>query len=260
MSCNDHYVKHLDVITHLSEQLKARNPGFPISIVLIGSAARGTETSFSDIDLLILSDQVATVPDKRGQFHIHVKSVPEFLQKLREGDDFTAWCTRYGILVQDAGHWRKITEAPEAGIWPDWSKKITHGIRRLLLATTLLETGDKDAASEEALYAAGHVSRALLLRSGVFPLSRPELPFQMRTAGYSHLASNLEDLLHGETGVNLIKRTLGYCKKLLCHPDKDAYRRLATELTQGSEKKSHKHNLRTRAIDRQSRLSNRPSR
>ncbi len=65
MSCNDHYVKHLDVITHLSEQLKARNPGFPISIVLIGSAARGTETSFSEPLMLGVQALQGLFPAKR---------------------------------------------------------------------------------------------------------------------------------------------------------------------------------------------------
>ena len=65
------------------------------------------------------------------------------------------------------------------------------------MAFELLEVGDVDAASEELLFAASHVARAVLLKQGVFPLSRPELPSQLKDVDPS-LAGLLAELIEGE--------------------------------------------------------------
>ena len=67
----------------------------------------------------------------------------------------------------------------------------------------MLEVEDSDAASEEFLFAASHIARATLLRAGVFPLSRPELPSQLKAVD-PNLARLLELLMTGDTdAVNL---------------------------------------------------------
>ena len=243
MKNNGQEGKHSELLAELYGQLTNLNPGLSISTVLVGSASRGTETYRSDIDVLILSDKSPKGPSRQGQFHLHLKSNEEFLKKLREGDDFAAWCVRYGLTIQDTGHWSTIKKSPEASMWPDWSKKILHATRRLVLANTLLETGDGEATHEEALNAAGHVARALLLRSQVFPLSRAELPAQVKNIDYPHLALILEALLGEETSICLVKKALAYSKKLLCHLDPIAYHRLSAELGRGMKKRNPKETL-----------------
>ena len=44
------------------------------------------------------------------------------------------------------------------------------------MAIMALEDDDTAAAAEELLFAASHAARAVLLKSGVFPLSSPSFP------------------------------------------------------------------------------------
>lgn len=68
------------------------------------------------------------------------------------------------------------------------------------MALELLEVGDVEASSEELMFAASHVARAILLKQGVFPLSRLELPAQLRD-GEPDIARLLEDLISGDSTV-----------------------------------------------------------
>lgn len=107
--------------------------------------------------------------------------VADFLHNLRLGDDFESWCVRLGVTLSDGrGCWAAILASEESKQWPRWELKVLHGARRLFLADSLLKMGDNTAASEELVYALGHIARGLLLKSGIFPLSRPELAEQLR--------------------------------------------------------------------------------
>jgi predicted nucleotidyltransferase/uncharacterized protein (UPF0332 family) len=201
-----------------------------VSVVLIGSVARDATTAKSDIDLLLIGATEPKLPPVPANFHVHAMNHEEFLSKLRDGDDLAAWSVRYGVAIQDDGKWAAIVHSPDAKTWPHWQNKVLHATRRLILAKTLLETGDVDSASEEALYAASHVIRALLLRSQIFPLSRAELIKQAQAAGHARLAELLTTLLFGEPDERFVKRTIQYLKKLLVHMDKSEYRRRSAEL------------------------------
>ena len=69
------------------------------------------------------------------------------------------------------------------------------------MALDLLAVGDVEAASEELMFAVTHVARAILLKEGVFPLSRPELPAQLRDSE-PDIARLLEDLISGDPTVS----------------------------------------------------------
>ena len=78
----------------------------------------------------------------------------------------------------------------------------------------MLDVGDIDAASEELMFAASHVARAALLKHGVFPLSRPELPSQLE-AIEPGLARLLDRLIGGDvdavglrSGESLLERQI----------------------------------------------------
>ncbi len=222
-------------------QLRGLNPCQPPSVVLIGSAARGKETPKSDVDLLVLVAPGSKLPPSPASFHVQVITREDSMRRLREGDDFPAWCVRYGVVVQDSGDWEEIATSPEARLWPDWRKKIPHAARRLLLATLLRKTNDEDAAAEETLYALGHTARALLLRSNVFPLSRVELIEQTEAIGFPHLSSLLRDLIYDEPSRTLITQAQLYSKKLLCHLDGLAYREFTAESTRRALTKKRKN-------------------
>jgi len=100
-----------------------------------------------------------------------------------------------------------------------------------------------DAAAEELTYAVTHVARAILLKSNVFPLSRPEMIAQLKELEFPRLADALVELSFGERTDRGIKRTMIYVKRLLVHLDRDRFkkyadsRREARNLKKGSSKK-----------------------
>ena len=116
-----------------------------------------------------------------------------------DGDDYPGWALRFGTPLRDPGGWWAEHAAAEIENphWPDWRPKVEHARKRIRMAFELLEVGDVDAASEELLFAASHVARAILLKQGVFPLSRPELPSQLKDVDPS-LAGLLAELIEGE--------------------------------------------------------------
>jgi uncharacterized protein (UPF0332 family) len=195
-----------------------------ISIILIGSVARSTHTSQSDLDLLVVGDQSPVVERHPNRLHVQALTTKQFVERLRAGDDFAAWCVRYGVPLVASSGWLKIVSSSDAAIWPDWHKKIRHAARRLTLAATLLETGDMIAAAEEMLYAASHTARAILLKRGIFPLSRPEIIRQLREAGHEHLGTVLQDLSYEEPTKAELNRDLLYIKRLLVYLDRPLYR------------------------------------
>ena len=209
--------------------MTAANSGVEFAAVLVGSVARETSTERSDIDVVFVSGERLRHPRCVGRVHAQVFEADEFRGKLRDGDDFALWCVRLGVPLADPGIWAAIAAAPEAAKWPDWKPKLAHATRRLILASHLLKVGDRTAASEEALYAATHVGRALLLRAAVFPLSRPEVVEQLAAAGHRPLVQLLRRLLAEEEDHRFLYQSVRYLKRLLTNLDKGIYARLATQ-------------------------------
>jgi predicted nucleotidyltransferase len=209
------------------ERLREKN-GDEIAVVLVGSVARGCSNEDSDVDLLVIGKERPKVADGLSGLHIQVSSETEFNRNLILGEDFEAWCLRFGVPLYDRGIWARLRRLPI--VWPKWQAKIPHGARRLFMANALFEMGDLDAATEETVYALGHVARGLLLKAGVFPLSRPELAEQVRSLGYPHLARIHEELRrHGRTSPKLIRLAQRYGKKLLSGLDRSGYAHHSSE-------------------------------
>ena len=201
----------------LLNTLKRKGLSDNMTAVLIGSCARGVANNRSDIDLLIVhKDERQIRIGQLGDIHLQQYSRIKFLRKLAEGDDYPSWALRLGIPLHDPdGWWAKQVEIEsENPHWPDWRPKVAYAKKRLNMASELLEVGDLDAASEELMFAASHIARAILLKQGVFPLSRPELPAQLEKfePAIAHL---LENLIHGEMeaaelaqGLSLLKHQI----------------------------------------------------
>jgi predicted nucleotidyltransferase len=197
--------------------------------VLIGSAARGCRTEHSDIDiLLICTKKIGTLPIIPG-YHIKFGTEVDFMRRLAAGEDFEAWCIRLGVTLVDRGVWSRI-KAASGEVWPRWESKVVHGIRRLFLASQLSGGGDMFAAKEELVFVLGHIARALLLRVGTFPLSRPELADQIRALGYVHLADLHERLrICDKPSRKDVSLGLLYSKKLLVYLDRSMYGKIAQD-------------------------------
>jgi predicted nucleotidyltransferase len=216
--------------------------GDGISVVLVGSVARGRSTEESDIDFLVVGEDHPKTTCDLPRYHVQVSNEADFKRNLALGEDFEGWSVRFGLPLYDGGPWARILRSDEATVWPRWQAKIPHAARRLFMASALLRMGDLDAATEETIYALCHVARALLLKAGVFPLSRPELAEQVKALGYSRLAQ-----LHGElrrpngAPLSRIRLAQRYSKKLLLHLDRPVYAKCSREYRERNRAKSHRH-------------------
>jgi hypothetical protein len=220
---------HRATIDRCLDSIAQSNPGIAFTAILVGSVVRGTETERSDIDVVLLAATPLVVIGCDARMHVQAFTYESFATKLRTGDDFAAWCVRLGVPVpQYAAGWQAIVSSPDASVWPDWKHKISHAARRLILADDMRRIGDLTAASEESLYAAAHVSRAILLKSGVFPLSRPELVSQV-SRDNPVLSEILRRLLLQDEDVRFLNRAVRYLKRLLMNLDKAGFGRFAQD-------------------------------
>jgi predicted nucleotidyltransferase len=210
------------------------------AVVLIGSAARGCRTEDSDIDLLVIAkEKLSKLPVILG-YHIKDLTDVEFLNRLRAGEDFEAWCVRFGVPLVGRGLWERVKELG-GDLWPKWETKVIHGSRRLFLASQLSKMGDSMAAREELIFVLGHIARGLLLKAGTFPLSRPELAAQVRSLGYPRLAE-LHERLRSTTPPTKTDLSLSirYSKRLLIHLNRDMFGNLAKDHARVSREKLRK--------------------
>ena len=177
-------------------------------IVLIGSFARGTQMARSDVDLFVLLQEPKR-PKLKAPYGVHLQfeNIERFRQRLEEGDDYAIAALKFGKLLHDSDNlWEELRQQMKSGSWPDWRDKIKRAEHRIRLADELLVIDDIDAATEEYLAVATQISRAILLRHGEYPLSRPELSKQLLARGETMLAADLERLSDGECDKEQIRQ------------------------------------------------------
>jgi predicted nucleotidyltransferase len=229
------------LVTQTLKAIQNARPQNGFAVVLIGSAARDTATSASDLDLLVLASPRIDIPHTADRLHVQSMDEGDFVARLRSGDDFAAWCVRFGVPLATSEFWVNLVKSTEATQWPDWRQKIPHALRRLTLAHSLCESKDLDAATEEALYAATHVGRAILLKNQQFPLSRPEMIQQLRESGCKSLGNLLKTLLYDEPTWSTVRRANRYVKRLLIHLDREQYEAFVRDRRQKRAKKLKAH-------------------
>lgn len=170
-----------------------------LAVVVYGSAVRNVSDS-ADVDLLFIYEDtfpdVSAPPfdvDLRGYDRASVEA------QLCRGHDLLGWAVRYGlVLCERAGYWtdlvsrwREHLSLPDPQISEDRASKAQR------LRVDLLRMGDLPAANEQYLAYLTHTARAKLLRRGIFPGSRPELPEQLRELGEPQLADELVSAMVG---------------------------------------------------------------
>jgi hypothetical protein len=215
---------HQRAVESFLAKLRSLNPARPFAAIVVGSVVRGRETPHSDLDLLVISTDELVRSRQNRPLHVQYFTTQEFLDRMRQGDDFALWCVRFGIPWELSACWSALTESEEAKRWPEWKAKIPHALRRLLLSDDMMKLGDVEAAFEEMLYAVSHVGRAILLKEAVFPLSRPEMVGQLHERRFPQLATLLSALMTRTTDSRTLLRARRYVKKLLVHLDRGAYK------------------------------------
>ena len=177
------------------------------TVLLVGSAARGAATAASDIDMLVIAPRELPRLDVDPNVQLFTMTRKQFLNRLKAGDDFSHWAVRFAKVLSDMpGWWDRALHDPAAASWPDWRRKFKQAAARLSFASKLLALRDYDHAREEYLLSARHFARGALLMRGVFPLSQPELPGQLRQAGCAELARLLDILVSATVDRTVLAR------------------------------------------------------
>ncbi|MCH8994763.1 MAG: nucleotidyltransferase domain-containing protein [Chloroflexi bacterium] len=197
-------------------ELRRRGRLSDATVILIGSVARNVATPESDVDVLVVTPEPLSRWGASSRLHLLLLTRSKFVGQLRSGDDFPQWVARFGrVLSDESGWWQRFLDEPSLAAWPDWKRKREQGAQRLSFASRLYESGDCDNAQEEYLLSTGHVARSVLLRAGLFPLSRPELQQQLRDAGNDELADALKTLASDSAAPAVLKRIDGVIRSNL---------------------------------------------
>jgi hypothetical protein len=152
----------------------------------------------TDVDLLYIHiGQPLPTDDHPLDVDIRQYSADVVPQRIADSQDVLSWAIRFGqIICERNSYWTVLART--------WSQRLPlpnpdvaeQRARRAAKAyQQLLEMGDSDAALEQRVTLLTHLAWARLLRAGVHPASRPELPEQLRAVGDAQLAAELNHLL-----------------------------------------------------------------
>jgi hypothetical protein len=169
-------------------------------VVAIGSAIRPNVVS-TDLDLIVISAEATPLHiSPPMEIDLRVYSIGAIDVKIASGHDLLGWAVKFGMVLFQRDHcWDRIID-----VWKDRLPLPSAAIARERAVAAherlakVLESGDTDAAREQAVSYLTHLARAELLGRGIYPASRPELPSQLRASNGSHIAEQLERLLQND--------------------------------------------------------------
>ncbi|MCY4455198.1 MAG: hypothetical protein OXC56_02680 [Chloroflexi bacterium] len=167
------------------------------AIVATGSAIRDVERT-DDLDLvLVYRERRPTLSRPPMDVDVRQYERADVPRLLKSGHDYLAWTVRFGRpLFERDGTW--------AALRADWIDRVAtpsadearvRAQKMQRLRDDMLAVGDHDAAADLEISMLTHLARAALSEAGVFPLSRPELPGQLRDIGDHALADRLDQAL-----------------------------------------------------------------
>lgn len=166
------------------------------ALILSGSTARSSRTAISDFDYHLIGPPIET-SDLSRELDLHVLTPDELESGVLAGDDFIHWSLRFGLIVFDRGPVHDaLALIASQGLRPAPARKREQARKSLDLARRFVATGDCDGALVQVRTALSLAARAHLLGIGVFPLSRAELPGQLRAIGQPAAAAALNASIH----------------------------------------------------------------
>jgi hypothetical protein len=172
------------------------------ALILSGSTVRNARTEISDLDYHLVGPKIDT-KDLSAELDLHVLTEERLRAELLSGDDFVQWSLRFGCVVFDDGAVRRAARlVHDEALWPDAARKRAHAVKSLDLGHRFVSSGDQDAALVQVRTALSLAARARLLADGVFPLSRAELPDQLRTLGEMTAARALTETIYGSPSLD----------------------------------------------------------
>jgi hypothetical protein len=195
------------IVKQIEERARDANA---LALILTGSTARRRRTEVSDLDFHVIGNERLDHAVLPVDIEIYRDEKRRFGEKLEDGDDFAHWSVRFGRIVFDRGG--VIREAAEevAGrdLWPDPDRKMRQASEALRWAEEFADSGDYGPTLEYSRTALSLVARGLLLQDDVFPLSRDEIPTQLRDRGFDVLAADLQRTIHTRPEVAELQEAL----------------------------------------------------
>jgi hypothetical protein len=177
-------------------QATCANPSV-FAVVAIGSAVRMVNAS-DDVDFLLIYESVepplGPVPLDVDVLKHAAATVDD---KIASGHDILGWATQFGVLLFERdGYWSGLTHRWINRIpLPSADQASERAARARRITEDLRIVGDLESAAEQYISWLTHDARARLIRSGVYPASRPELPGQLRQIGAYAEADELDAAL-----------------------------------------------------------------
>lgn len=168
-----------------------------LAVVLFGSAIRPGRSSF-DLDCLyVYRDNHPVFSPAPMEVDIRGYRADQVDDLIAGGHDLLVWSIQLGKPVCERGaYWTELKESWRSRLpfpSPEVADARAEAAERLL--ADLRGIGDEDAAVEQLVTATTHRARAALLRAGIFPASRPELPSQLLQIGEMRLADALVEAM-----------------------------------------------------------------
>lgn len=168
-----------------------------VAVVAYGSSVRDVHGT-GDIDLLyVFTEAEIDVDAPPADVDLRGFRAEAMEQRITSGDEVLGWSLRHGVpLFERDGYWTELQKRWTGRLpLPSADVAEERAARALKVAEGLAAGGDEDAAAELRLTALTQRARARLIRNGVFPLSRPELPQQLVRIRERALATELASLL-----------------------------------------------------------------
>ena len=170
-----------------------------VSVIAMGSAVRERGHRRSDFDLLVAYREKRPYIDAPIEVDVRLYSADTVEEKLAGGNEIVGWAVRFGYPLYDTDQFWQIIEDKwkDRVPLPSASEAAERARKSLVSAQEMLEIGDDSAADDLLLAAATQLVREKLIKHGVFPASRPELPLQLlATCPGDPLAGMLEDCMY----------------------------------------------------------------
>jgi hypothetical protein len=195
------------IVKQIEERARDANA---LALILTGSTARGHRTEVSDLDFHVIGDERLDHAVLPVDIEIYRDEKRRFGEKLKDGDDFAHWSVRFGRIVFDrCGVIREAAEeVARRDLWPDPERKMRQATKALQWAEEFAHSGDYGPTLEYSRTALSLVARGLLLQDDVFPLSRGEIPAQLRDRGFDLLAADLQRAIRGRPEVIELQEAL----------------------------------------------------
>jgi predicted nucleotidyltransferase len=186
------------------------NPAI-VAVVVIGSAVRERRHRRSDFDLLVIYRN--TRPAIEAPLEVDIRLVPleGIDEQIARAHEVLCWAIKFGEPIYDPTHvWGNLQESWSNRVpLPSASQAMDRARHAAARAAEMLDAGDESAADDLTLAALTQFVRERLIRSGVFPASRPELPAQLRgVRADDPLAELLENTMYGTSSRRALKTVL----------------------------------------------------